>query len=185
MNVLNLFNLLCVQEPKQNEILYIIMLFIPIVVAIVLLYGLLSFCENYYKRASDERGKYKFKSGIICIVISILILFVTYIFIAINKDTLYDGCGNLGPIVNIFIALTRIGYVFSLIVLIAKFLVNILYLLKYRKKDDEMKNNYKKKALLYFIIIVIVYLVLILTNVGFKFITQGSNDGNWAHCWCK
>ena len=161
------------------------MLFIPIVVAIVLLYGLLSFCENYWKRNSDEKANSKFKIGIICIFVHLLVLFVTYIFIAINKDTLYDGCGNLGPVVNIFIALTRIGYVFSLIVLIAKFLVNILDLLKYRKKNDEMKNNYKKKVLLYFIIIIIVYLVLILTNVGFEFITQGNNDGNWAHCWCK
>lgn len=185
MNVLNLFDLLCVQEPKQNEIVFIIMLIIPVVVFAIMLYGLISFCENYLKRNNDEKAKFRFKRGIICIVVSLLVLFVTYLFVALNNDSLYDGCGNLGPVVSIFIALTRIGYVFSLIVLMAKFIVNILELLKYRKKNDEMKNNYKKKVLLYFIIIIIVYLVLILTNVGFEFITQGNNDGNWAHCWCK
>ena len=172
---MNLFNLLCVSDKPDVGALGIIVMILPILVGILLSYGIISICENLAERKTSDKANKKYKSGVYYVILSFIMLVFSYIIIIVGGNNFHDSCRNLSPALSVFHSNLRIIQIFVPLILLIKGLITGL---------TKNKKELKKKIVMYISLAILIFFAFTLCDAILGLITQSGNDGNWAQCWC-
>jgi len=174
---------LCVNNKSSGVVLNVLMMILPIVVCMLLVYGINNICENFTERKIIDKSQKRFKRGIDCTIWSFIILVFSCLIIIIGKGIFHDPCGNKSVSFSVFEAMLRINQIFVPLALLIKGFSSIIILICHRTNSVN-KKDIKKKIIIYIVSAVLIFLLLTLFDAILGLVTNGSNDGNWAQCWC-
>lgn len=184
---MDLFNLLCMRKPNTGliDILYLFVL--PLIVVLLMLYGIINIVFNSGKK--DSKSSKKFKRGVISFILFLVLGTILLFLLSANSNVVRDPCDQIGPLFSVTKALCNIIKIFVPLGFLLYSLYYVLILL-FRKNDKQFKKALGKRIIRYIIIAILIFFMITFYDALIGLATKtspsdGTNAVSWATCWCK